>query len=162
MKVYFQGFGCNWLIKRKIKKLFLSALDEVPIEFKGFSANVTLNSEEEMQSLNKQFKDKPVPTDVLSFPAFDFNKGNNFNYKEMAKEIDKDDGLISLGDIAICKNLAKEQAKTLNHSFKREICFLALHGFLHLLGYDHSSKKKETEMNFLSESILNSHKVKRN
>lgn len=96
-----------------------------------------------MQSLNKQFKNKSVPTDVLSFPAFEFNKGKNFNYKEMAKEIDKDDGLISLGDIAICKKIAKEQAKSFKHSFKREICFLALHGFLHLLGYDHSSKEEK-------------------
>jgi probable rRNA maturation factor len=161
MKVYFQNFKCHWCIKRKIKKLFLSALDEIHIEFKGFSVNITLNSVEEMQSLNKQFKNKSVPTDVLSFPAFEFNKGKNFNYKEMAKEIDKDDGLISLGDIAICQKIAKEQAKSFKHSFKREICFLALHGFLHLLGYDHSSKEEENEMNFLAESLLNSHKVKR-
>ena len=155
MKVYFQNFKCHWCIKRKIKKLFLSALDEIHIEFKGFSVNITLNSVEEMQSLNKQFKNKSVPTDVLSFPAFEFNKGKNFNYKEMAKEIDKDDGLISLGDIAICKKIAKEQAKSFKHSFKREICFLAVHGFLHLLGYDHIIKEEEKIMFARQELILN-------
>ena len=57
--------------------------------------------------------------------------------------------------------VAKLQAKVLGHSYKREVCFLALHGFLHLLGYDHIEKDEEKEMNLTSEKILAKHEVKR-
>jgi len=66
-----------------------------------------------------------------------------------------------LGDIAICRKLAKEQAKSFGHSFKREVCFLALHGFLHILGFDHLTEDDENEMNQISEKILNVNKIRR-
>lgn len=161
MKIYFQNFGVRFIIKKKIRKILASALDEIPVEFKGFSVNIALASEKKIQELNNSFREVDKPTDVLSFPAFELNKGKNFNYKNMAKEIDKKNGLISLGDIAICEKIARKQAKELGHSLKRELCFLALHGFLHIWGFNHSSEIDETEMNLLSEKILNKHKIRR-
>lgn len=161
MKIYFQNFGLRCSIKHKIRKILSSALDEISLEFKGFSVNVALLSETEIHQLNKQFRNIDKPTDVLSFPSFEMNKGKNFDYKNMVKEINKNDGLICLGDIAICKKLAKEQAKSFGHSFKREVCFLALHGFLHILGFDHLTEDDENEMNQISEKILNVNKIRR-
>ena len=129
------------------------------LDFKVFSVNIALVSVKKINELNKTFRETDKPTDVLSFPAFELNKGKDFNYKDMVKEIDKNDGLISLGDIAICKKIAKEQAKLLGHSFKREVCFLTLHGFLHIWGFNHNSEIDENEMNLISEKVLNKHKV---
>lgn len=161
MKVYFQNFGMKFLIKHKIKRIFSLALNEISLDFQGFSVNVALVQEEQIQILNKQFRNIDKSTDVLSFPLYELNKGKNFNYKEMVKEIDKNDGLICLGDIAICTKIAKKQAKNFGHSFKREVCFLALHGFLHILGFDHLNEEDENEMIQISEKILNDIKVKR-
>ena len=60
-----------------------------------------------------------------------------------------------LGDIVICKSRAIEQAKEYGHSVERELCFLALHGFLHVLGYDHMQKEDEMIMFPLQDKILN-------
>ena len=81
--------------------------------------------------------------------------------KTLSEELDQDTGLVSLGDIVICKDIAKEQAKEYGHSYKREICFLALHGLLHLIGYDHEIKEEEEEMMAKAESILKEHRVLR-
>ena len=66
-----------------------------------------------------------------------------------------------LGDIYISIDKAKSQAIEYGHSFKREICFLAVHGFLHLLGYDHMNKEDEEEMFSLQELILNGTNIKK-
>lgn len=160
MKIYFQSMRCC-LIKRKIKKILNSALNETPIKFSGFSVNISLVSPEQIQELNKTHRKIDKPTDVLSFPFLELNKGTNFDYKALGKEINPKDGLICLGDIIICKSIAKEQAKNLGHLLKRELCFLSLHGFLHLLGYDHTTDEDEKEMNTLAEKILNNNKVRR-
>lgn len=160
MKVYFQNMKC-WLIKRKIKKILNNALNETTINFSGFSVNISLVNEEQILELNKTHRKIDKATDVLSFPFLELNKGKNFDYKVLGKEINPKDGLICLGDIIICKQIAKEQAKNFGHSIKRELCFLSLHGFLHLLGYDHLTVEEENEMNFIVEKILNNNKVRR-
>ena len=161
MKVYFNNIK-SLCLKRKIKKIFDCALKECPIEYKAFSVYLTLVNKEKIQELNNKFRNINKSTDVLSFPNLELNKGENFNYKEMIKEINPGDGLINLGDIIICDSIAKEQAKILGHSYKREICFLSIHGFLHLLGYDHINNDDEIEMNMLTDNILNKYNIRRN
>lgn len=158
MKIYYQKFGC-YILRKKIKKVLETALSKMPFDFRGFSVNIKMLAEDEIQDLNKTFRNVDSATDVLSFPYLELEKGNNFDTKKLAKEISPEDGLICLGDIAICKTVAKKQAKTYGHSFKREICFLALHGFLHLLGFDHESEKDEKEMQDFAEEILRKNKV---
>lgn len=152
MKVY-----TNRLIfKRKIKKIFELALKECEIK-EDVAVNVFFVSEKEIKSLNKEHRDIDKITDVLSFPMLEIKPGDNLeNFKDdLFKEI-------FLGDIAICTNRAKQQAKEYGHSFKREVCFLALHGLLHLLGYDHIKKQDETKMMSLAETILKKSGVRRN
>ena len=66
-----------------------------------------------------------------------------------------------LGDIYISIDQAKLQAKEYGHSLKRELCFLAVHGFLHLLGYDHMTKEEEEKMFHLQKEILDACNIKR-
>lgn len=160
MRIYFQNFGFS-PIKRKIKKLYLRALEKSGIDFKGFSVNLRMVDATEIQTLNNTFRQIDKPTDVLSFPNFNFVKGQGVSPKEISENISIDDKLAPLGDIAICAAVAKAQAKEYGHSYKREVCFLALHGFVHLLGYDHLTPEDETEMQALAKEVLEMEKVKR-
>lgn len=69
---------------------------------------------------------------------------------------------VFLGDIIICRDVAKEQSESYGHSFERELGFLALHGFLHLLGYDHMNDNDEKEMFGRQDAILNEFGLTRN
>ena len=104
--------------------------------------NVIIVDNEYIHSLNKEYRHIDRPTDVITFALEDY-------------EDVKYDGFRLLGDIYISLDKAKEQAIEYNHSFKREICFLAVHGFLHLLGYDHMEKQEEKIMFDKQEVILN-------
>ncbi|MGN8645516.1 rRNA maturation RNase YbeY [Gracilibacillus sp. HCP3S3_G5_1] len=101
----------------------------------------------EIQHLNNQYRGLDQPTDVLSFAL------------EEAADDEMDiagaDIPLALGDIIISVDKTNEQAAEYNHSFSRELGFLALHGFLHLLGYDHMSEEDEKKMFSRQEEILN-------
>ena len=90
--------------------------------------SVTFVDKDEIQNINKMYRDKDKVTDVISFAL-----------EEDEPEIDMNELDIPrvLGDIIICTDVAHEEAENYGHSFERELGFLALHGFLHLLGYDH-------------------------
>lgn len=116
--------------------------------------NVVFVSPEEIKELNKKFRGIDKVTDVLSFPMID-------NFEDFDKEIDFSTGLVEIGDIYINPIRAKEQAEEYGHSFKREVCFLALHGLLHLLGYDHMVEKDEKQMFELQDIIMEKANLRR-
>ena len=103
---------------------------------------VTLVDDEEIHEINRSYRNVDRPTDVISFPS---EEG------ECIAAIP--DGF--LGDIIISVPRAQAQAEEYGHSFKREISFLAVHGTLHLLGYDHMTEPEAKEMFGLQEEILN-------
>jgi len=99
----------------------------------------------EIRSMNKQFRNKDYATDVLTFPA-------------------EDDGLTrkkTLGDVFISVDKMIEQAYAYGHGEVREMAFLAVHGFLHLLGYDHLDEEGEREMFSKQEAILDAKDIRR-
>ena len=105
--------------------------------------------EETIKNINKDYRGLDSVTDVISF-AFEDNEIIN-NYETRV-----------LGDIYICIPRMIEQAKTYGHSEKRELSFLAVHGLLHLLGYDHTKSKEEEKVMFsLQEEILNEEGITR-
>lgn len=128
-----------------INKIYEIALNETK-KTNDITVNVVLVTPSEIQKLNKEFREIDKVTDVLSFPMLD-----DFNDFESARDFT---GECEIGDIYINPERAKEQAKEYGHSYKREICFLALHGFLHLLGYDHMTEREEKEMFSLQDIIL--------
>jgi len=106
--------------------------------------SISFVDEEEIQAINRDYRDKDKVTDVISF-----------SLEEDEPEIEGLDMPRVLGDIIICLEVAKEQAESYNHSLSRELGFLALHGFLHLLGYDHMTEEDEKEMFSRQDEILN-------
>lgn len=106
------------------------------------SMEIVFVTNEKIKELNNYYRNKNNITDVLSFPNDD-------------AEFD------SLGDIFISIEQALKQAKEYEHSDVREISFLAVHGYLHLIGYDHNTKEEEKEMIEKQEEILNNANIKR-
>lgn len=115
--------------------------------------SVTFVDNKEIQEINRNYRQKDQPTDVLSFAMQEKGEG----------EIDilDEDMPLMLGDIIISIERAKEQAEEFNHSLDREVAFLAVHGFLHLLGYDHQHEAAEKEMFQRQEDILDEFGLKR-
>lgn len=107
-----------------------------------YEISVTFVGSDEIKELNKLFRNKNVVTDVLSFPQYD--------------EIPTDSkaGLIALGDVVICSEIALIQAEEYGHSGERELVYLLVHSIFHLLGYDHIEEGEKLEMRENEEKIM--------
>ena len=117
-----------------IRKCIAAALQEervgVPCEI-----NVLVTDDEAIRVLNREARNIDSATDVLSFPAFQFEPGKL--PADLTPYIDPETGLMPLGDMAISYEHAKRQAEEFGHSVKREVGYLTVHSIRHLLGYDH-------------------------
>lgn len=109
--------------------------------------NVIIINNEEIHKINKEYRGIDRPTDVISFALEDY------------KDIKYENDYRVLGDIYISIDKVKEQAKEYGHSEKRELAFLAVHGLLHLLGYDHMEKEDEKIMFSKQELILDGYGI---
>lgn len=156
MKIYFNNIKCC-CFKRKVRKLFEEAYKSLNTDIE-VDVGLTFVTDEEIRALNVKHRDVNRVTDVLSFPMLELDKNSIEEYRD---EIDEETNTLSLGDIVISKSVAKRQAKEYKHSLMRELCFLALHGFLHLLGYDHIEKEDEEKMQSFAEEILKNNKLER-
>jgi probable rRNA maturation factor len=110
--------------------------------------NVVLVDEEKIREINRIYRKKDSVTDVISFA---FEESDKINI----------DDIRFLGEIYICVKRAEEQAKEYGHSFKREICYLTVHGLLHLLGYDHIKEEDKVVMRQMEERILEEYDTRR-
>lgn len=137
----------EWLTQ--IDKLLTFAKEQEQID-RDAELSVTFVDKTEIQEINKMYRDKDKVTDVISFAL-----------EEDEPEIIGLDMPRVLGDIIICTDVAQEQAASYGHSFERELGFLALHGFLHLLGYDHIDEQDEKEMFGRQDQILNAYGLTR-
>lgn len=114
---------------------------------------ISLVDEEEIQTLNRTYRNCDRVTDVLSFPAMDGIKNKVLRAAEHPFETDEE-GRLFLGSIAICTARAKEQAEEYGHSYERELYYLAVHGILHCLGYDHEEENDKKEMRTREEEVM--------
>ena len=132
--------GLRILIRRSCNAVLNYEHFEGPAEISvTFVDNVCIHE------LNKQCRNKDLPTDVLSFPM-----GENGQY-----DIDEDNGCKVLGDIVISMQRAMEQAELYGHSLQREVAYLTVHSMLHLLGYDHEGSGLEAvRMREREEAVL--------
>lgn len=109
--------------------------------------------EAEMRELNARERGVDRVTDVLSFPSMNGIKDKPVLKNEHTDCIDEE-GRIFLGSIAICTQRAAEQAAEYGHSMEREINYLAVHGVLHCLGFDHMIKEDKREMRKKEEEVM--------
>ena len=141
-------------VTKELRALIKTVL-KTGLKFMEFEDNceisIMLTDNEEIHSLNKLHRGIDRPTDVLSFPMFDYDEDGNIDMEECDFG---ENGEILLGDIVISLERAKEQADEYGHSFEREVGFLTAHSLLHLLGYDHMEPDEEKDMFALQEEIL--------
>ena len=132
--------GLRILIRRACNAVLEHENFEGPAEI-----SVTFVDNAAIAELNNQYRNKPMPTDVLSFPL-----GVDGQY-----DINETNGCKMLGDIVISMERAMEQANLYGHSLQREVAFLTVHSMLHLLGYDHENGGLEAvRMREREEAIL--------
>lgn len=157
LKVYFTNTQSKKIIGMRLTKLIEEAIRRT-LRHERFRKNAELSvsfvDNEAIHELNLRFRGKDRATDVLSFPLWDADEG----FQE-----DPAIGAVALGDIVISAERAREQAEEYGHSFAREVCFLAVHSTLHLLGYDHElGEEDEKYMNETQEEILSGMGLHRN
>ncbi|WP_174613843.1 rRNA maturation RNase YbeY [Virgibacillus ihumii] len=119
----------------------------------GTEVSVSFVSNKEIQELNRNYRQQDKSTDVISFAMQEIGEGE--------LDIISEDMPVVLGDIVISVEKAQEQADEYGHSFERELSFLAVHGFLHLLGYDHMSEADESNMFKRQHDILGEFGIER-
>ncbi len=118
------------------------------LKLKNVMFNVIIVNNQEIHKLNKNYRNIDRPTDVITFALEDFDDGIKLSIR-------------MLGDIYISYDKVISQANEYNHSKTRELCFLAIHGLLHLLGYDHMNKEEEKIMFSLQKELLDSYGIKK-
>ena len=150
MKIYFDNVGL--FTKPFIKRVLERALNHLNQPSELLEMSLSIVSPEQIQELNKSFREVDKVTDVLSFPTCDNPTRGAITV--VCEDVNPETDLVNIGDIVICLERAKEQAKEYGHSLKRELAFLSLHGLLHLLGYDHVEEEDEKQMIALQKEIL--------
>ena len=157
MKIIFSNVNLRY--RHIIKLIFDEAEEFTNNKVDNSYVSLAFVSEDEIRNLNFSFRKFDKVTDVLSFPMLDIKQGES-TLADFESEREPD-GRLNIGDIAICLDVAKRQAKNLGHSLKREVCFLALHGLLHVLGFDHIESQDEEIMQKTAEEILNKLNIRR-
>lgn len=150
LKIYFtneqEKVKISFKIRSLIKKAVKEALTEEKFEYPA-EISVSFVDNPRIHELNREYREKDRPTDVLSFPMWE--------KEELADGTALDGHAVTLGDIIISAEKALAQAEEYGHSIEREIAFLSVHSTLHLLGYDHEiSKEDEVYMNQKQEEVL--------
>lgn len=137
LMIYFENDQERMTVSYKLKRLVRLSVEATlayeEIE-RDLEVSVTFTDDEGIRKLNRNYRKIDKPTDVLSFPLFDFDGEGD----AMSEELDD-----MLGDIVISLERAAAQADEFGHSFEREVAFLTVHSMLHLLGYDHETSEED-------------------
>ena len=138
-----------------IKKVIEKCFEEEKIQNSKLCMTIILTTPQNIRKINKEYRDIDKETDVLSFPMFEKDEldkkieNNDFEYEDV------------LGDIVISIEKVKEQAEEYGHSFERELSYMLVHGFYHLMGYDHIEEEDKKVMRPKEEKILKSLEITR-
>ena len=135
--------------EQTIKKVLEECYKEEGLENSQLIIEITLTTPEHIRKLNNEYRGIDKATDVLSFPMFEKNeidekiKENNFFHEDI------------LGDMIISIDQVQKQAIEFGHSFERELSYMVVHSFYHLMGYDHIKENDKKIMRPKEEKILN-------
>lgn len=138
-------------LKEKIEKIVCYALKEENINCDNISISIVAVSDEEIRSINKEYRNIDSKTDVLSFPIFTKEELKEISEKEDNTKI----SCIELGDVILCIDVIKEHAKEYETGLYRETLYMITHSVFHLLGYDHMNDEEKKVMRAKEEKILN-------
>jgi probable rRNA maturation factor len=144
----------DYIINTTKEKIDTSELDRVikfackHLKIENPLLNIVIVDNKKIREINRDYRNKDAVTDVISFA---FEEVKDVNYEDVR----------FLGEIYISYERCVEQAADFGHSVKREFCYLAVHGLLHLLGYDHMNEEDKKVMRALEEEILNEYDITR-
>ena len=136
-------------LKEFAKQVVSTCFSEEKLNNLNFYLSITLTSPNEIHKLNKEYRNVDKETDVLSFPMFEKEELENIieiQKKNLVPE--------PIGDIVISIEKVEEQAKEYGHSFERELSYMIVHGFYHIMGYDNIEEKDKVVMRPKEEKIL--------
>ena len=155
LEIVYKDIEENNEYEELIKKVIEQCYKEENLENSKLFITITLTDPENIQRINKEYRNIDKPTDVLSFPMFEKEEldkkiaNNDFGYEDI------------LGDIIISIKRVEEQAEEYGHSFERELSYMVVHGFYHLMGYDHIREEDKIKMRPKEEKILQALKIER-
>ena len=138
-----------------IKKVLEQCFKEEKLENSKLYITITLTNSENIRKINKEYRNIDKATDVLSFPMYEKEELE----EKIAKQHYEHEDV--LGDIVISIEKVEEQAKEYGHGFERELSYMLVHGFYHLMGYDHIEEEDKKKMRPKEEKILNTLKIVR-
>ena len=141
--------------KNFIEQIIEKCFEEEDLNCSSLYVNVILTTPAHIKEINKKYRNIDKETDVLSFPMFEREelqekiKNNQFTHEDV------------LGDIVISIEQVKKQAVEYGHSFERELSYMMVHGFYHLMGYDHMTEEEKKEMREKEDKVLGVLKITR-
>ncbi len=148
MKAIFSGVP--FMDRHHIARVLRVAIKELG-QPNRVTVSVSMVDSDTIAMLNSRDRQIDRATDVLSYPFLQLTAGD---IVDMDSDGDMHCGRVLLGDIIICKDIAVAQAQQYGHSVRRELCYLAVHSLLHLLGYDHMCDSDEQLMTATADSIM--------
>ena len=144
LQINYDGIDKNAEYEETISKVIETCFKEEGLNEKKLYINIILTIPQTIRKINKKYRNIDRETDVLSFPMFEKDEIKQINAQ--IQEV--------LGDIVISIDRVKEQAEEYGHSFIRELSYMVVHGFYHLMGYDHIEEDDKQEMRKKEENIL--------
>ena len=154
-EIVYDGIKENEEYDKVIKKVVEQCFKEEKLENSKLCLTITLTTPENIQKINKEYRNIDRATDVLSFPMFEKSELDEMIEKQ---EFEHED---VLGDLVISIEKVKEQAKEYGHSFERELSYMVVHGFYHVMGSDHIKEEDKAKMRPKEEKVLNDLKITR-
>lgn len=136
--------------EKLIEKVILECFKEEKLSSENFYINIILTNPKQIRQINREYRHIDKETDVLSFPMFE---------KDEIKK--KMPGQEVLGDIVISVERVTKQAEEYGHSFQRELAYMLVHGFYHIMGEDHIEEEDKKQMRQKEEKILKSLNIER-
>ena len=155
--IHYLNIEENEKYKQKIEEVLDKCFEEEKLKGLNLYISVTLTIPEEIRKLNAEYRNIDKETDVLSFPMFEKAEIDDIVEKQIKSPLEE-----TIGDIVISIQRVQEQAIEYGHSFERELSYMLVHGFYHLMGYDHIEEKDKKIMRPKEEKILNELKILRN
>lgn len=155
VEINYQDVQINSEYEKIIEQVLTKCFQEENMDKLGLYVSVTLTCPSYIKKINNEYRKINKETDVLSFPMFE--------KEEIDKIISEQNNIVHdiLGDIIISVDRVKEQAIEYGHSFERELSYMIVHGFYHLMGYDHMNDEEKKIMRAKEENILNKLKITR-
>ena len=154
-EIIYEDIEKNEEYENTIKRVITQCYKEEHMGNSNLCITITLTTPENIRKINNEYRGIDKETDVLSFPMFEKEELEN---KIKEKDFKHED---ILGDIIISIKRVEEQAKEYGHSFERELSYMVVHGFYHLMGYDHIKEEDKIIMRPKEENVLQKLKIER-